>query len=303
MSRGFLSILAAAMFAQIAVGAASAAEYLFLFEPKDAHLTLERADNRASLTATLALLQDYGTAAGMHFVLVGDLPAECLAAADCEARSLQQRRVEAIQAAMAALPDGMRSVRQLQWQPIPVKPDRIHAEALRLLLRVDPPAVFSGQCPYQLQVTDPRLPAELEVLGEEPTEWVPMRGLTAVPVSSAASMRVTPSVRNSGTVTVTQRLNDHDALLGSGSAQAQWSAGQLQWNADAADVDIDSASQPRDIGNVILPWDENPRSLPNIPTKANPATTSSTATTADPATASITATAQGYCRVHFVLRR
>jgi hypothetical protein len=291
MSRGFLSIVAAAMFAQMAVGTASAAEYLFVFEPEDAHLTLENADNRASLAATLVLLKDYGTAVGMHFVLVGDLPAECMAAAECEARSLQKRRVEAIQGAMAALPDGMPWVTQLQWQPISMRPEGIHAEVLRLLLRVDPPTVFSGQCPYQLQVTDPRLPAELDVLGEEPTEWVSMRGLNAVPVSSAASMRVTPAVRNSGTVTVTQRLDDHDALLSSGSAQVQWSAGQLQWNADAADVDIDSASQPRDIGNVILPWDENPRSLPNIPTTASAATTSSTPT------------AQGSCRVHFVLRR
>ena len=45
-----------------------------------------------------------------------------------------------------------------------MSPDRIHAEVLRLLLRADPPTVFSGKCPYQLQVTDPRLPAELEVL-------------------------------------------------------------------------------------------------------------------------------------------
>ena len=186
---------------------------------------------------------------------------------------------------MAALPDGMRWVTQLQWQPILGKPERIQAEVLRLLLRVDPPTVFSGQCPYRLQITDPRLPGELEVLGEELTTWVPMRGLTAVPVSGAASMRVTPALRNSGTVTVTQRLNDHDALLGSGSAQAQWSADQLQWNADAADVDIDSASQPRDIGNVILPWDESARSLPNIPTPSS------------------AAMAPGSCRVHFVLRR
>jgi hypothetical protein len=291
MSRAFLGILAAAIFAQMAPGTASAAEYLFWFEPKEAHFAPERADNRGSLAATLALLKDYGTAVGMHFVLVGDLPAECLAAADCAARSLLQRRVESIRAAMAAMPDGRPWVTQLQSQPISVKPERMHAEVLRLLLRVDPPSVFSGQCPYQLQVTDPRLPAELELLGEEPTVWVSMRGLTAVPVSSAASMRVTPAVRNSGTVTVTQRLNDHDALLSSGLAQAQWSAGQLQWNADAADVDIDSASQPRDIGNVILPWDENPSSLPSIPTTASSATTSSTTTP------------PGSCRVHFVLRR
>jgi hypothetical protein len=291
MSRRFLSIVAAAMFAQSAPATASAAEYLFLFEPEDAHFTPALAENRSSLAAALALLQDYGTAVGMHFVLVGDLPAECLTAPDCEARSLQKRRVESIRAAMAALPDGTRWMTQLQWQPISTTPEHIHAEVLRLLLRLDPPSVFSGQCPYQLQVTDPRLPAELEVLGEEPTAWVSMRGLTAIPVSGAASMRVTPAVRNSGTVTVTQRLNDHDALLSSGSAQAQWSAGQLKWDADAADVDIDSASQPRDIGNIILPWEENPRSLPSIATSASTATTSSAAT------------APGSCRVHFVLRR
>jgi hypothetical protein len=48
-------------------------------------------------------------------------------------------------------------------------------------------------------------------------------------------------------------------------------------------VDIGSASQPRDIGNVILPWDENPASLPTA--GANSGAAAAT------------------CRVHFVLRR
>jgi len=127
------------------------------------------------------------------------------------------------------------------------------------------------------------LPPELAALGAEPNTWVPMRGLDSVPVSAAASMRVTPAVRNSGPVTAIQRLNDHDTMLSSGSTRAEWSAGQLSWSAGAADVDIDGASRPRDIGNVILPWDENPAGPPSVGTTAAPGPAS--------------------CRVHFVLRR
>jgi hypothetical protein len=283
MSRRLLIVAAAAICAGSAMGTASAAEYLFVFEPVDAHFAPERADNRSSLAATLSLLQDYAGAEGVHFVLAGDLPAECVAAADCEARSLQKRRVDSIKAEIAALPDGARWSAQLQWQATPSASEGTHVEGLQLRLRLDPPSVFSGECPYQLQVTDPRLPAELSAAGAEPKAWVSVRGLDAIPISGAASMRATAAVRNSGTVTATQRLNDHDALLSSGSTQAEWSAGQLDWHADAADVDIGSASQPRDIGNVILPWDENPASLPTAGTNSGAAFAT--------------------CRVHFVLRR
>jgi hypothetical protein len=283
MTGRILITAAAALFAALTAGPASAAEYLFAFEPLDAHFAPERADNRASLAAVVALLQDYGTAEGLHFVFVGEVPAECFAAAECDARSLHKRRLESIEVEMAALPDGARWAPQLQWQAIPMAAQSAHVEGLQLRLRVDSPSVFSGQCPYQLQVTDPRLPPQLAAVGGEPNAWVPMRGLAAVPVSGAASMRVTPAVRNSGSVTATQRVNDHDALLGSGSTQAEWSAGQLNWSGGAADVDIDGASQPRDIGNVILPWDENPRSLPSVVTT--------------------TSTGPASCRVHFVLRR
>jgi hypothetical protein len=281
MSRRILIMAAALGLSQVSVGIASAAEYLFVFQPLDAHFVPELAANRESLAAALGLLRDYGMAESLHFVLIGELPAPCLAAADCEARSLLKRRVESITAEMAALPDGARWVTQLQWQPIPLGPAAARVEGLQLRLRLDPPSVFSGQCPYQLQVTDPRLPPQLPTddtqSGTQSDLWVSVRGLAAVPVSGAASMRVTAAVRNSGTVTAIQKMDDHDALLGSGSMQAQWTAAQLNWNADAAEVDIDSAGRSRDIGNVILPWDDAP------------------------AGSSSSDAAQG-CRVHFVLR-
>ena len=55
----------------------------------------------------------------MHFVLVGDLPAQCLAGADLRGAKPCRKSgaSEAIQEAMAAMPDGMRWVTQLRkWQ-------------------------------------------------------------------------------------------------------------------------------------------------------------------------------------------
>ncbi len=260
-------------------GTVSAAEYLYVFAPLEANFAPDLAGNRASMMATLSLLEDYSAAEGVHFVLAGELPAECAAAADCEARNLLKRRVESVTAALGALPDGARLVTLLQWQPIPPAPGGSHVEGLELRLRLDPPAVFSGQCPFELQVTDPRLPAELFSSDHEANPWVSVRGLTSIPVSTAASMRATPAVRNSGAVTASQRTSDHNAILSSGAVQVRWTAEQLTWTGDAADVDIDSESEPRDIGNVILPWNDGQSGDSDA------------------------ATTVGSCRVHFVLRR
>ena len=286
MNRRLFMVAAAMLFARSA--ASSAAEYTFVFDPLDAHFSPQLAGNHDALTATVSLLQDYGGAEGVHFILVGALPADCLAAVDCDARDLLKRRVESLSAEVAASADGARLLTLLQWQSVPFASESLHVEGLQLRLRVDPPAVYSAQCPYDLQVTDPRLPAEVAATGDQPPSWVSVRGLVAVPISVAASVRVTSAIRNSGEVTATQRRKDHNARLNSGAIQAQWSASQLNWDADAADVEIASDSQPRDIGNVILPW-------------ADPDTKSADSQPADTKSADTSADSES-CRLHFVLR-
>ncbi len=230
-----------------------AAQYAFIFEKASGQFVPELADNRTTLAALHSLLEDYATARGLQFVLVGELPADCPATSDCPGAILLRQRAQAITSQLMLQPDGATLVAMLQWRAVP--PATAHIEGLRLRVQPVTPTDFSDRCPYQLEVTDPRLPSLLTA-GDDNQGWVGIQGLAAIPITEGAAIRVRAAhpAFSSATIVASESLSDHDVELISGPLQVQWSAEQLEWSDDGADVVIEGGAQPRDIGNVILPW-------------------------------------------------
>lgn len=254
------AVAAAATFfvAIIHAGLGCAADYTLVFEGGSAKFVADQGGNATTLAAIAALLRNHGASHSIDFVFVGELPAECSATPDCPASLLLRQRVEAVTAQLLAQPAAGSLVGQLRWQSVP--PATPHVEGLQLRSVSAPPKAFSDGCAYQLEIADPSLPPPLSAAGGTPS-WIAVQGPGAVHITGDALMRVSSSSAQKNapaTLTALESLKDHDVVLSSGSPQAQWTAMQLQWEADGADVVVQDSSQPRDIGDVVLPWDAQP---------------------------------------------
>ena len=258
--------------------AAATATYEFAFETGSAH-PIDDSTNTRTLTAVASLLHDYQSAVGLHFILIGQLPPACGEASECpEQRLLKQRVVTVIDRLMGAQPKGTNSAAQLRWESVVA--DGSRAETLWLGIRINESALWSAECPYHLQVNDPRLPPRLPTDGGD-VQWIDLQGLNAVPLTAAAVVRVrlAESPDPSASISVIQVLDGKERVLGRSRAEVQWSANDIHWSSDAADIDIDPQLPSRDIGNALLPWDD-----------------------ADHAVAQ-RAAAPKHCRTHFFLAR
>lgn len=256
---------AATIAAMIYAAPGCAADYTLAFDSGSARFMADRGDNATTFSAIVSLLRAFNASHGIDFVLVGELPAECSATPDCTASLLLRQRVEAVTAQVTAQPAGGELIAQLRWQSIP--PATPHVEGLQLRTVSAPPRAFSDRCSYQLEITDPRLPPPLPTAATTPS-WVAVQGPGAVPITANTLIRISPGAAQKNppaTLTALESLKDHDVVLSSGSAQAQWTAMQLQWEADDADVVVEDSSQPRDIGDVVLPWDTQPSAPRTLP--------------------------------------
>lgn len=245
-------------------GPVCAADYTVVFASGSAKFAADQGGNAKTLAAIASLLRNHGASHSIDFVLVGELPAECSASPDCPASLLLRQRVEAVTAQLMAQPATGSLVAQLRWQSIP--PATPHVEGLQLRTVSASPRAFSDRCSYQLEIADPSLPPPLSGATGAPS-WIAVQGPGTVHITGDALLRVSSStVQKSAPATLTalESLQDHDVVLSSGSPQAQWTAMQLQWEADGADVVVEDSSQPRDIGDVVLPWDAQP-STPRAP--------------------------------------
>jgi hypothetical protein len=258
MNRRSLSLLALMGYAALrGVGSAPAAEYRFTYGRGVTQLLGAAADNAATLASLTQLLRAYHATPALQFVLVGAVPANCPDSEDCPARALLQRRVETLMTQLAAQPGGVTVVGDLQWQGLAPDATTLATDALELRVRAPASAAWSQACPFELLINDPRLPAQLATSPEDP-DWVAVSAAAAIPVGPVTALRVrlVPPPRQPVGVEVIQRLADQALPLGSGPMQAQWMATQLQWRADAAEVEISSALRSRDIGNLILPGED-----------------------------------------------
>jgi len=257
---------AATLAAIIHASQACATDYTLVFASGSASFVADQGDNATTLAAIASLLRNHGAAHSIDFVLVGELPAECSVNPECPASLLLRQRVEAVTTQLMAQPAAGDLVAQLQWRSI--SPATPHVEGLQLRTVSAPPRAFSGRCSYQLEIADPRLPPPLSAATSAPS-WITVQGPGSVHITGDALIRVSSNAtEKSGPVTLTalESLKDHDVVLSSGSTQAQWTATQLQWEADGADVVVEDSSQPRDIGDVVVPWDAQPG-----PPRATPA--------------------------------
>ncbi len=257
---------AATVAAIIHAGPGCAADYALIFAGGSARFVADQGANATTLAAIAALLRNHGASRSIDFVLVGELPAECSATPECPASLLLRQRVEAVTAQLMALPATGNLVAQLRWQSIP--PATPHVEGLQLRTVSPPPKAFSERCSYRLEIADPGLPPSLSATAGT-ASWIAVQGPGAVHITGDASIRVSSSStaqkNTPATLTALESLKDRDLVLSSGSTQAQWTALQLHWEADGADVVVEDSSQPRDIDDVVLPWDPQPgtpRALP-----------------------------------------
>lgn len=245
-----------------------AADYTLVFSSGSASFAADQGSNAAAITAIASLLRNHGVGHSIDFSLVGELPAECSANPGCPASLLLRQRVEAVTAQLMAQPGAGNLVAQLRWQPIP--PATPHVEGLQLRTVSAPPKAFSDRCSYQLEIADPRLPPPLAAATSAPS-WIAVQGPGAVHITGDALIRVSSGTGKKDapvTLTALESLKDHDVVLSSGSTQPQWTAMQLQWGADGADVIVQDSSQPRDIGDVVLPWDPEPDTAKAAPAES-----------------------------------
>ncbi len=232
---------------------ARAEEYTFQFDAGSAQFVESKGDNRQNVGRALSVIQDFGGAHGIQFVLLGEVPAECMADLKCEEVKLLRLRVEAVSERVIALSGSAGYAQLLRWQPVP--PAVPHLEGLRLKIRDFASQVFSAQCPYHVQVSDPRLPGTLAAAGAD-QDWVTMVGTASVPVTENSSIRIRSASAHSSQAELAARqsFKDHETTLSSGSEQIQWRAAQLQWGEGAAGVIVEDKLVSRDIDNELLPW-------------------------------------------------
>ena len=255
--------------------APSAKDYRFVFAPFEARFDPRLAQNRATLAAASQLMRDLAGAGSVRFVLVGERQADC-AAADtrCDSEGLVRQRVEAVAAELLAQSSNPQLVDHLQWQGMAPVGGAGHVEGLSLRLRILAADPRPDLCPYQVQISDPRLPPLVAPDNSDATEWVPVTGLGAISVSAQGSVRVVAGAAPAGAsfLTAIEMLPAGAVRLQSGVAQAQWRVTQMTWNAGAADVRIsfgaqrgtlaasntDTPTRSRGVGDVVQDWPSPP---------------------------------------------
>lgn len=249
MSTRIRVLTVAALLALCHAMSAGSAEYVLTFRKESARFEPDLADNRRSFTALVSLLQDFGSQPSLHIVLAGELRPACSAAPDCEALLLN--RVEALATQIMDRSGGPAWIRALRWRGIPGTAAPV--EGLRLRLLSDGTPLFSARCPYQVELADPRLPP---LLGAVPArfEWVTVQGPAAVPITIDAQLRVRSAARVE--ITAWESYGDARLPLGSGLSQAQWTARQLKWHANLADVIV--TGPPEDAGAHVPGADRRP---------------------------------------------
>lgn len=247
-------------------GSARADEYRFDFDPGSGQLLETKADNRSNLDKVLSLIRDFGGSHGIQFVLLGEVPVQCLADLKCDAVKLLRQRVEAVSERVIALSGSGDSLQGLRWQPVP--PATPHLEGLKLRIRDLASQVLSRQCPFRVQVRDPQLPPTIAPDGTD-QDWVTIVGTAPVPVTDRTSIRIRSGAGESSQSELAARqvFKDHQTPLVSGSDQIQWSAAQLIWGEGGAEVIVEQRLVSRDITNEVLPW--NPDGTSSVPSAAD----------------------------------
>ncbi len=250
----------------LCAGAARADEYTFEFDPGSPQFVESKGGNRTNTGRVLSLIRHFGGTHGIQFVLLGEVPAGCMADLKCDEAKLLRQRVQAVSERVIALSGTASSLQVLRWQPVPRATP--HPESLRLRIRDLPSQVFSAQCPYRVQVNDPRLPRTIAPEGSD-QEWVTIVGTAPVPVTDRTSIRVRSDASRSSQAELAakQSFQDHETTLGSGSEPIQWNAAQLKWGAAGADVIVEETRVSRDIGNELVPW--NPDGAAPLPPAAD----------------------------------
>lgn len=239
---------------------AHAEEYLLNFDPGSSKLPDLRSDSGRVIAQVLSLVRDYGGTHGIQFVLLGELPADCVDDLKCEDAGILRKRVAAVYEYVDAQSGLSDAAQKLRWQP--VARTTPHIEGLRIGVRSFLSQTFTPHCPYQVQVSDPQLPKSL-VKDKADEDWVTVIGPDPVPVTNQSTIRIRSPAAQAAQVEVSakQLTKDGQAVLGTGSDQLQWSATQFEWDGDRAEVGVTAAQVSRDIGDEIRPWDTNGGSL------------------------------------------
>lgn len=239
-------------------GIARADEYIFEFDPGSAQLVESKGDNGARIRGVLALIRRFGSIQGVQFVLLGEVPAPCLADLKCDAAKLLRKRVQAVSDGVVALSGSASSVQVLHW--LAVARTTPTPELLQLRIRDLPSQVFSAQCPYRVQVNDPRLPRTIAPEGAQ--DWVTVVGTAPVPVTDQTSIRVRSDAAGASQTELAakQTFQGDEMSLGS-----EWTAAQLKWGEDVAAVIVEEKRVARDIGNELLAWNpDSPAPAPPV---------------------------------------
>jgi hypothetical protein len=227
--------------------AAWSAERVLTFRKGSAHFEIDLAGNRTSFASLLAVLQNYGAQRSLQVLLVGELPPECSTAPDCEALTLLMHRAEAV-ASDVLTQTGGHLAHPLRWRAI--APAASHVEGLRLRVLSVGAQDFSQHCPYQVEISDPRLPPVLEST-DGSQGWISLSGPAVVPMTIEASVRLKSSQPTQ--LTVRQSWRNGNVVLSTGASQAQWSARQLRWEQDAGEVIVDASPLPGSARPLVKP--------------------------------------------------
>jgi hypothetical protein len=233
------SVLLALLLVGIAPSA-FAAPYLFVFVAGSAKLSRDLPDNQIALTSLLELLSDFHGAGGFHFVIEGTVPSSCAPASDCD--GLLVSRVNSLIDSVDHLGEDARLSRDLSWRRVPEA--NLPADTLRISVSADAPKPLSPDCPYVLEISDPRLPSS-----DSHQDWLNVNGIVDIHVTPAAQIRV-HTADAAGNLSVKQGVASAERELVASAPRAEWRAGDLLGAAGIAEIrfgnpELTSASVPR----------------------------------------------------------
>lgn len=152
-------------------------------------LDIARGDNRRMLEDLIDLLHRYRQQPGIGFLIVGRVDPAC-PDSQCPAHRLLRARVEALTRHLSGHwpgPYGPFPHERLRWASRTYG-DFARADRLQILIDIDEDRIPPGDCPFRVELQEPRLPA----LARQPQQpaWVPVQAERWFAVPEGTRIRV-----------------------------------------------------------------------------------------------------------------